>query len=468
MIARTDDGHFDVKKMVLVQPSRQPKKYHSVLSKLTIDLPDDPMPYTACPSVDRKDGIWAATGINEANVGMTATETITSNPRVLGADPLVCYEKPKRGEKAVPGGIGEEDLVVLVLPYIHTAREGVLRLGALLEQYGTYESNGIAFNDENEIWWLESIGGHHWMARKVPDDECVIMPNQFGMDQFDFDDAFGAQQAYLCSADLKEFIDQNHLDLNQGDVFNPRRCFGSHTDADHVYNNPRAWFMGRYLNPTAFVWDGPQPDFSPESDDIPWSFVPESKVTVEDVKYLLSSHYQGTPYDPYAHADRPQKGIYRSIGINRTGVMAICQIRGDQPDALKGLEWVCFGSTTFDTMIPVYTHVSKIPAYLSNVALEPSTENFYWSSRLLGALASPSFGPCLQHIERYQEAVQSKARHLVQEWDRKYQETKDLAELEKANEALCAMAKKETDKALGHVLLTASEQMKNGYNRSDN
>ena len=29
--------------------------------------------YTACPSVDRKDGIWAATGINEANVGMTAT-----------------------------------------------------------------------------------------------------------------------------------------------------------------------------------------------------------------------------------------------------------------------------------------------------------------------------------------------------------------------------------------------------------
>ena len=30
-------------------------------------------------------GIWAAGGVNEAGVGMTATETITSNPRVLGA-----------------------------------------------------------------------------------------------------------------------------------------------------------------------------------------------------------------------------------------------------------------------------------------------------------------------------------------------------------------------------------------------
>ena len=46
----------------------------------------------------------------------------------------------------------------------------VLRLGKLLEEYGTYESNGVAISDVNEIWWLETIGGHHWMARRVPDD----------------------------------------------------------------------------------------------------------------------------------------------------------------------------------------------------------------------------------------------------------------------------------------------------------
>jgi dipeptidase len=96
MIARTDDGSFDVKKLVVVEPKKQPKKYKSVLSHVEIELPENPMRYTACPSVDRSEGIWAATGINAANVGMTATETITSNPRVLAADPLVEYKKAKK------------------------------------------------------------------------------------------------------------------------------------------------------------------------------------------------------------------------------------------------------------------------------------------------------------------------------------------------------------------------------------
>ena len=125
---------------------------------------------------------------------MTATETITSNPRVLGADPLVEYQPAEDGSEEIRGGIGEEDLVCLVLPYIRSAREGVRRLGSLLEQYGTYEMNGIAFQDQDEIWWLETIGGHHWMARRVPDDVYVVMPNQLGIDRFDLYDALGGAE----------------------------------------------------------------------------------------------------------------------------------------------------------------------------------------------------------------------------------------------------------------------------------
>ena len=77
-------------------------------------------------------------------------------------------------------------MLTLVLPYVKTAREGVLRLGKILEEYGTYESNGIAISDVNEIWWLETIGGHHWMARRVPDDAYVTNPNQLGSDYFEF------------------------------------------------------------------------------------------------------------------------------------------------------------------------------------------------------------------------------------------------------------------------------------------
>ena len=468
MIARTDDGHFDVKKIIVVQPKDQPKRYKSVISHAEVELPENPMRYTSCPSVDPKDGIWAATGINEANVGMSATETITSNPRVLSADPLVEYKKPKtRREKEVPGGLGEEDFVVLVLPYIRSAREGVLRLGALLEQYGTYESNGIAFNDKDEVWWMETIGGHHWIARKVPDDACVIAPNQFGLDNFDLEDAFGEKKEHLCSADLKEFMEANRLDLNQDGRFNPRNIFGSRTDMDHVYNTPRAWFMGRYLAPYSYSWDGEGAEFGPESDNIPWCIVPDRKVTVEDVEYVLSAHYQGTPYDPYSNRNPQKRGIYRPIGINRTGVTAICQIRDDVPEEIRGIEWICFGSTTFGAFLPLYTNVPDMPKYLKEVTTDASTNNFYWGSRLIGALADPRYGACIQNIGRYQASVQTEGRKLLLKYDRMMAESGDYSLTGKANEELAAMAEQMTTTALNKVLATASEKMRNGYSLED-
>ena len=62
-------------------------------------------------------------------------------------------------------------------------------------------------------------------------------------------------------------------------MLNPRDAFGSHDDSDHVYNTPRAWYMLRYFNPHTMNWDGPDADFTPRSDDLPWCLVPEKKIT---------------------------------------------------------------------------------------------------------------------------------------------------------------------------------------------
>jgi len=101
MIARNDDsgsGHFTAKKFTVIHPEDLPKTYRSVLSHVEIPLPEGALRFTAMPNAVEGKGIWAASGVNAANVGMTATETITSNPRVLGADPLVEYQ-PAKGEK---------------------------------------------------------------------------------------------------------------------------------------------------------------------------------------------------------------------------------------------------------------------------------------------------------------------------------------------------------------------------------
>lgn len=475
MIARNDDspsGRFTPKKYVVVHPDKQPRKYISVLSHVEIDLPDNPMRYTAVPNALEGDGIWAASGVNAANVAMTATETITSNPRVLGADPLVVYQPAKDGQEEIKGGIGEEDIVCLVLPYIHSAREGVKRLGSLLEQYGTYEMNGIAFQDAEEIWWLETIGGHHWMARKVPDDVYVIMPNQLGIDQFNLEDAFSEQKEYMCSADLKDFIEKYHLNLAMDGVLNPRDAFGSHDDSDHVYNTPRAWYMGRCLNPHTWRWDGPAPDFTPYSDNIPWCMVPEKKVTVEDVKYVLSSHFQGTSYDPYAgYGESNMRGAYRSIGINRNDFMSLIQINDNRPDDIKAIQWLAFASNAFNVMVPFYADIETTPDYLSNTTGDVSTDNFYWSSRMIAAMADASYKKSVFHIERYQEHVLSKGHEIINRYDDMIQNEADadkhLALKHEANLAVADMLKAATSDTLGKVLYELSNEMKNAYSRSD-
>lgn len=482
IIARNDDsgaGSYTPKKYAVVHPEEQPRLYKSVISHVEIKLPDDPMRYTCVPNALKGEGIWAASGVNAANVAMTATETITSNPRVLGADPLVCYE-PADGDKPErAGGIGEEDIVTITLPYIKSAREGVIRLGSLLEQYGTYEMNGVAFQDVDEIWWLETIGGHHWIARKVPDDVYVVMPNQFGMDEFDLADALGAQNEFMCSADLPEFIEKYHLDVeNMEDKVCPRDIFGSHDDADHVYNTPRAWFMERTLNPNSAVWDGPDADFTPVSDDIPWCMIPEKKITMEDVKYVLSSHYQGTLYDPYGnYGDKSLRGAYRSIGVNRTDFMSAIQIRPYVDEDSSAIQWLAFASNAFNVMVPFYTNVDEVPEYFANTSVDVSTNNFYWTSRMIAAMADASYAKSVFHIERYDERVMSKAHEIIYRYDDRLGADRDVQTdavsklgqklRQQANRETADMVRQAASDTLGKVLYELSNQMKNSYSRSD-
>lgn len=98
LVARNEDssnGVFEPKRMRVVHPDEQPRVYTSVLSHLTVELPDNPMRYTSVPDVVPGHGIWAEAGFNELNVGMSATETLTTNERVRGADPLVDYVPPR-------------------------------------------------------------------------------------------------------------------------------------------------------------------------------------------------------------------------------------------------------------------------------------------------------------------------------------------------------------------------------------
>ena len=497
IIARNEDscnGEFDPKRFVIVRPEDQPRHYKSVLSHVEIELPDDPLQYSSVPNAIRKSGIWGEAGVNEANVAMSATETLTTNARVLGADPLVefapavgkpgdDYYKPE-----VAGGIGEEDFVTIVLPYIRTAREGVARLGALLERYGTYEMNGVAFSDVNEIWWLETVGGHHWIARRVPDDCYAAVPNQLGIDALDFDDALSERRNNMCSADLREFIDAHHLNRamasenNSPAHFDTRGAFGTATSKDAIYNTPLAWYMQRRLTPS-HDWAGPDAEYRPDSQDLPWCREPERKVSGEDVAFLMGSPFDGTPYDPYGTTGTAEsRHRYRPIGVNRTGHMVCMQIRPYVPEANRALMWISYGCGTFTAPAPFYANVLDTPPFLRDTEpVHASTDSLYWMNRLIAVIADAHWYDTNGEIEQYIEDVLSYGLNLVEHTDASLAEDADaLADdgadgrraavrlaLADANGAMATWLRGRTQTLLDQVLYTSSNLMHNAFRMSD-
>lgn len=445
IISRNDDGHeaLDPQQFMVIKPEDQPKNYQAVISGVKIELPDNPLRYTCTPNSVRDNGIWAAAGINSENIAMSATETITTNPRILGIDPYV------------EGGIGEEDLVVIVLPYIHSAREGVERLGKLLEEYGTYEPNMIAFSDQNEVWAFETIGGHHWAAVRIPDDAYVVAPNRMNIDEFDFD-----SPDTLCSKDLEELIEKYHLNPDFDQV-NLRHIFGSATIKDTVYNNPRAWYIQKFFNPQETKAD-------PQDQDLPFICYADRKISVEDVKWALSSHFENTVYDPYGNGTETEKTLFRPVGINRNHNVHILQLRNDVPAEIAGIHWLAYGANTFNTVVPFYANVNDTPASYRDATATYDPTNMYWLSCTVALLGDTDYDFYADFRNTYELQAVAAYRHIQIETDENLANQSDVESyLTAANQKLADESLTRTTKLLGDMVTSGSEHMKLRYNLND-
>lgn len=445
MIARNEDGNVPLvpQKFIVVNPDDQPRHYQSVLSTFNVELPDNPLRYTATPNADPSEGVWGASGINSQNVAMSATETITTNSRILGIDPL-CDD-----------GIGEEDMLTIVLPYINSAREGVLRLGAILTQYGTYETNGICFSDKDECWYFESIAGHHWMAVRIPDDAYVVAPNRMNIDDFDFTDT----DNYLASADLEDLIAKFHLNPD-ADGYNMRHIFGSATIKDTRYNNSRAWYGQKYFNPEF--------DTEPIDQDLPFICRTDKKISVEDVKFVLSSHYQNTPYDPYGTGTTAEKKQFRPIGINRNQELHILQIRNDVPAEIAGIHWLAYGPNTFNAVVPFYANVTNTPALYRDTTPEFDQRQMYWLSCTLAVLGDTNFGLFEDFENIFEQNTVAACRHLQIATDESSVNADNLdAHLQAVNAQMAQISYDNSSKLLGQMVALAAPQMKLQFTLND-
>lgn len=395
MIARDEDGYNGINpKTFKVFPAKDytGEHYVSDYNGLEVDMDGKGCRYTATPNGAHQlndghgVGRWDEQGINEYNVAMSATETESTNPRVLGHDPLV------------ENGVDEDSMVYLVLPFIKSAREGVQRLGSLIEKYGTGETNGIAFNDKDEVWYLETAGGHQWVAQRIPDDAYAIAPNNMCIQEIDFDDP----DNFMYAAGIRDFVEKYHLNPYP-DKFNFRKIFATEDEADAYYNTPRTWYGQKLFNPSI--------EQEPTSQDMPFIRQPEKKIAVEDVEFFLSSHYNQTPYDPmgtYSSGNSDEMKRFRSIALDRNQSSCILQIRNDVPAEYAAIQWINFGFYCYSPYVPFFTNINDTPA---NYATASETfhpeKSAYWMYKLLQVIVEPRYHEFINEVNAFRDNAQS-------------------------------------------------------------
>ena len=341
-----------------------PREFVAKDSPFRCELPEKALGYSALSPYNLH-GHWGSAGFNTAGVGMSATESIFSSDEVLKHDPLV------------ENGVAENSVFNITLPYVHTAREGVERLGMLIEKYGIAEGFGIGFVDSKEIWYLETACGHRWLACRMPKDQYFVTGNQSRFRTYDPND----KENYLASADLIEFAEKHGLYNPAQGAFDFHEAYARDIKLDTTYNYPRVWGLQQF--------------FSPEiKNDVTKNTFPvfakaAHKVTLTELRTAFRFHYDNTEHDPYLNSN--PKEPYRPVSIFRTTQTHLLQVRPELPQAIGCVNYVAMGMADLGVFLPLYQGITSYPEAYTKGNGESSDDSAYWKFRKIMVLGMTNY-----------------------------------------------------------------------------
>ena len=374
-----------------------PREFVAKDSPFRCELPEKALGYSALSPYNLH-GHWGSAGFNTAGVGMSATESIFSNDEILKHDPLV------------ENGVAENSVFNITLPYVHTAREGVERLGMLIEKYGIAEGFGIGFVDSKEIWYLETACGHRWLACRMPKDQYFVTGNQSRFRTYDPND----KENYLASADLIEFAEKHGLyNPAQGD-FDFHEAYARDIKLDTTYNYPRVWGLQQF--------------FSPEiKNDVTKNTFPvfakaAHKVTLTELRTAFRFHYDNTEHDPYLNSN--PKEPYRPVSIFRTTQTHLLQVRPELPQAIGCVNYVAMGMADLGVFLPLYQGITSYPEAYTKGNGESSDDSAYWKFRkimVLGMTNYNKYAPIIKEAyAKFEAETDQRQREMEEEYLRIY------------------------------------------------
>ena len=374
-----------------------PREFVAKDSPFRCELPEKALGYSALSPYNLH-GHWGSAGFNTAGVGMSATESIFSSDEILKHDPLV------------ENGVAENSVFNITLPYVHTAREGVERLGMLIEKYGIAEGFGIGFVDSKEIWYLETACGHRWLACRMPKDQYFVTGNQSRFRTYDPND----KENYLASADLIEFAEKHGLYNPAQGSFDFHEAYARDIKLDTTYNYPRVWGLQQF--------------FSPEiKNDVTKNTFPvfakaAHKVTLTELRTAFRFHYDNTEHDPYLNSN--PKEPYRPVSIFRTTQTHLLQVRPELPQAIGCVNYVAMGMADLGVFLPLYQGITSYPEAYTKGNGESSDDSAYWKFRkimVLGMTNYNKYAPVIKEAyAKFEAETDQRQREMEEEYLRIY------------------------------------------------
>lgn len=339
-------------------------------------------------------GHWGSAGFNSQGVGMSATESIFSSEAVLKVDPLV------------ETGLAENCVFNIVLPYIKTAREGVLRLGSLIEKFGIAEGFGIGFIDKNEIWYLETACGHRWLACHMKDDQYFCTGNQSRFREYDPND----KANFLASSDLIEFAVENKLYNPKDGAFDFHKAYSRDEKLDTTYNYPRVWAIQKMFSPKI------KNDVTKNT--FPVFAFPKNPISITDLRTAFRFHYNGTEHDPYLNNN--PKEPYRPISIMRTTQTHILQVRAELPKAIGEVDYMAMGMAALGVFLPYYQGITSYPEPYTKGTNKSSADSAYWKFRKVQALGMTNYNKYAPVIQEFYSKFEAETDQRMKEMEMEY------------------------------------------------
>ena len=366
------------------------------------------------------------------------------------------------------GIIDYGSLIYITLQRAKTAREAIMVMTSLVEQYGYY-SSGETFSvaDPNEAWMLEMMGCGPdrskskertvWVAVRIPDDAIAAHANQSRITKF-----LDGRYTAVRTKDLMKKYPVNgkkpvpNLVAYSDNVVRYARTMGwfEGKDAEFSFNAAYAApdFSGRrYCE--ARVWsffNRFADDFSryvpyaegkvADAEPMPLWIIPNKQVSLQDLREAMRDHYEGTPFAldsdigggifsmPYRPAplsfkvDGQEMFNERPISTVQTAWSFISQMRSSLPREVGGCFWFGNDDGNMVAYTPMYNCLTRVPDCFSGRGCDDVTfsiDNAFWVCNWVSNMVYPRYSMMFPSLKEVRDSLDASYDRLQPEIEAK-------------------------------------------------